>query len=93
MIALAPWHSVRSFIGKRKAHCKNCDGFFSDNILPIGGRRITLKQSFNRTLYLCIPCAEFEAQKLEKLVHDIRRAMEMDIDTEKEFYERMASNA
>lgn len=94
-IQLTQFGSVKSFTSRRMAHCKNCSVFDGQDmvrkVLQPGEKRISLtcgagKQT--RTLYLCIECAEFQAERLESLALDIRRAVLGWVDTEAEFYAR-----
>jgi hypothetical protein len=91
-IQLSQWGSVKSFTSNRKAHCNNCSQLVGSEmvqtpILP-GEKRITLTMGFNRTLYLCAECAEFQVECLESLVSDLKRAISGWIDTEAEWYTR-----
>jgi hypothetical protein len=87
-IQLTQFGSVKSFTSNRVAHCKNCyDKNMDKTKLMPGEKRISLSASFNRTLYLCPPCASFQVERLEALVSDLKRAINGWIDTEAEFYE------
>lgn len=86
MISLSQFGSVKSFTSNRTAHCKNC---FERRPMPPGEKRITLSTGLGmnaRTLYLCVECARFQAERLEQLASDLRRAVAGWVDTEAEWY-------
>lgn len=87
-IHLSIGFAVKSVATNRKAHCKNCWDFSGDKaskVIPAGQKRVVIQIQHNRTLYLCSTCAAFEAERLESLAADLRRAIAGWIDTQVEW--------
>lgn len=93
MIQLTQFSLKGSFATARKATCKNCSDSalaWGDEraVIPPGAKRIILETGLGmnkRTLYLCPECAEQEAERLEDLARDIRRACSGWVDTHAEW--------
>lgn len=79
-IQLTQFHSAKLKPSRRLTHCKNCmpfPGQMHDRI-PAGARRIVVSGGFghaSKNLTLCPACAGSEAERLEELALEIRRAL------------------